>query len=77
MSISRGGYDAPFAKLVSLVAYHDSRRSDNHRILRDQFDWLARFVFLNSVSASLGFVCERFGTIRVVLEGFVGVWDRL
>ena len=59
MSITRAAYDASFAKLVSLVAYRDSRRSENQRIRRDQFHWLARFVFLNSVSASLGVFWER------------------
>ena len=50
----RAAYDAPFAKLVSLVAYRDSRRSENQRTLLDLFRWLARFVFPNSVPASLG-----------------------
>ena len=45
VSITREAYDALFAKLVSLVAYFDSRRSENQRILRDQFHWLTRFVF--------------------------------
>ena len=63
-----------FAELVSLVAYCDSRRSENQRILRDQFHWLARFVFSqNSVSASLRVVGERLGTGWIVLERFVSV----
>ena len=54
MSVIRAAYVALFAKLVSLVAYRDSRRSENQRFLRDLFHWSARFVFLNSVPASLG-----------------------
>ena len=38
MSVNRAAYDASFAKLVSFVAYRDSRRSENHRNLRGQFD---------------------------------------
>ena len=37
----------------------------------------ARFVFLKSVSASLGIVWERLGTVWIVLERFVSAWDRL
>ena len=59
--MTRAAYDASFAKLVSLVAYRDSRRSENQRVPRDLFYWLARFVFLSSVSASLGIVGEQFG----------------
>ena len=47
MSVTRAAYDASFTKLVSLVAYRDSRRSENQRTLRDLFHWLARFIFLN------------------------------
>ena len=70
-------YDASFAKLVSLAAYRDSRRSENQNALRDQFHWLARCVFLNPVSASLGVFGERLGTVWIVPERFVRVWDRL
>ena len=49
----RAAFDASCAKLVSLVAYRDSRRSENQRILHDVFQCLARFVFLNAVPASL------------------------
>ena len=66
-------YDASFDKLVSLVAYRDSRRSENQRVLREQFHWLARFVFLNSVSASWGVLSERLGAVWIVLERFVSV----
>ena len=54
VSVTRAAYDASFAKLVSLVANRDFRRSDNQRILCDLFYWLARFVFPHSVPASLG-----------------------
>ena len=54
MSIIRAAYDASFAKLVSLVAYRISRRSENQRVLRDMFHWLVRLFFSNSVPASLG-----------------------
>ncbi len=54
MSVTRAAYDASFAKLVSLVVYRDSRRSAKQRFVRDLFHWLVRFVFLNSVPASLG-----------------------
>ena len=53
MSVARTAYDASFAKLVSLVAYHDSRRSENQRFLRDLCHWMGQFVFLNYVLASL------------------------
>ena len=49
MSITRAAYDASFAKLVSLLAYLYSRRSENQSILRYLFHGLARFVFVNSV----------------------------
>ena len=51
MSVTRAAYDATFAKLVSLVAYRDSRGYENLRIIRYLFYWLARFVFVNSVPA--------------------------
>ena len=70
-------YDASFAKRVSLVAYRDSRRSENQRIIRDQFNWLARVVFPNSLSVSLGVFLERLRTVWIVLERFESVWDRL
>ena len=53
MSITRAGYDASFANLVSLAVYRDSRRSESQIIVRDQFHWLARSIFKNSVSALL------------------------
>jgi hypothetical protein len=52
VSVTRAAYDASFAKLVSLVAYRDSRSSEDQRIPRDLFHWLAKRVFLNSVPAS-------------------------
>ena len=55
VSVNRAAYDASFAQLVSLVAYGDSRRYENQSILRYLFRWLARFVFVNSVPASLDF----------------------
>ena len=64
MSVSRAAYDASFAKLVSLVAYRDSSRSENQRILYDLFHWLARFVSLNSAPAPLG----DFRSLGTVLE---------
>ena len=87
MSITRGAYDASNAKLVSLVACRASRRFENQTTLRDQFHWLARFVFLNSVSAPLGVLleafesgldcsgpfCERLGSFRNSLECFGSV----
>ena len=72
MSITCATYDASFANLVSLVAYRDFRRSENQRFLRDQFHWLARFVFINSVSASL----EVFPSQGVGL-GFSLCWSEL
>ena len=45
VSMTRTAYDASFAKLVSFVAYRGSRRSEDQRILRILFHWLARFVF--------------------------------
>ena len=63
--------------LVSLTAYRGSTRSENQRILRDQFHGLARFVALSSVSASLGVFRKCSGTVWTVLERFVSVWDRL
>ena len=45
-------------------------------ILRDQFHWLARLVFLDSVSASLG-VAGSGGMVWIDLERFVSIWDRL
>ena len=57
--MTRAAYDASFAKLVSLVACRDSRRYENQSIIRYQFHWLARFVLVNSVLTSLGFVCVR------------------
>ena len=57
--MTRAAYDASFAKLVSLVASRDSRRYENQSIIRYQFHWLARFVLVNSVLTSLGFVCVR------------------
>ena len=57
--MTRAAYDASFAKLVSLVASRDSRRYENHSIIRYLSHWLARFVFVNSVLTSLGFVCVR------------------
>ena len=78
MSITCGAYDAAkLVLLVLLVAYRDSRRSKIQRILRDQFHWLARFVFLNLCSALLGVVGERLGTVWFVLECFVSVWNCL
>ena len=65
--MSRVAYDASFAKLVSLIAHRDSIRSEDQRILRNQFHWLARFVFLKSVSAPLGVVWEQFGLFWSVL----------
>ena len=61
VSMIRAPYDASFAKLVSLVASRDSRRL-NQSIIRYLFHWMARFIFVSSVLASLGFVCvwERF-----------------
>ena len=56
MSVTCEAYDTSFAKLVLLVAYRDSRRSEIQLILRDLFYWLARFVFLNTVPALLGVV---------------------
>ena len=41
MSVTRAAYDASFVKLVLLVAYRVSRRSEYQRILRDLFHWLA------------------------------------
>ena len=76
VSMTRGAYDTSFAKLVLLVAYRDSRRSENQGILRYQFHYLARFVLLNSVSTSLRFVGERLVTVWIVLERFVSVCDR-
>ena len=66
MSITCGAYDAAkLVLLVLLVAYRDSRRSKIQRILRDQFHWLARFVFLKRKYQHywelLGSVWERFG----------------
>ena len=63
VSVTRQAYDASFAKLVSLVAYRVSRRDENQSILLYLFHWLARFVFVDSVPASLFFcfwVWERF-----------------
>ena len=57
--MTRAAYDASFAKLVSLVACRDSRRYENQSIIRYQFHWLARFVLVNSVLTSLGFVYVR------------------
>ena len=54
MSVIRATYDASFAKLVSFVAYRDSRRSENQRILRDLFHLLTRLISLSSIPASLG-----------------------
>ena len=54
--MTRVACDASFAKLVSLVAYRDSRRSENQRILRDQFHWLARFVFYVLFQHHWGFI---------------------
>ena len=45
VSMTRASCDASFAKLASLVASRDSRHSENQRIIRDLFPWLARFVF--------------------------------
>ena len=59
--MARAACDASFAKFVSLVAYRDSRRSENQITLRHLFTWLARFVSLNSVPASLG-VLGAFGS---------------
>ena len=76
MRITRGAYDASFAKLVSLVAYRESRRSQNQRILRDRFHWLSlssSFFVLNIVSASLRFVWECLGMVGIILERFVNV----
>ena len=57
--MTRAPYDASFAKPVSLVASRDSRRYENQSIIRYLSHWLARFVFVNSVLTSLGFVCVR------------------
>ena len=57
--MTRAAYDASFAKLVSPIACRDSRRYENQSIIRYFFYWLARFVFVNSVLSSLGFVCVR------------------
>ena len=54
--MTRAAYDAPFAKLVSLVAYRGSRRSGNQRILRDLFRWLARFVSKSSFSIIVNYL---------------------
>ena len=77
VSLTRAAYDASFAKLVSLLAYRDSRRFENHISLCDQFQWFGRFVFLNSISASLGVVWERLGPVWIILDNFMSVWDRL
>ena len=79
MSITRAAHEASFAKLVSLVAYRDSRRAENQRILRDQFHWLARLFFvLNSVPASFGVLLERLGTVwRSLLERVVSLCSSL
>ena len=45
MSIIQAGYDASFANFVSLVAYDDSRLSENQPLVGSNR-------FLNSVSAS-------------------------
>ena len=45
MSVTRASYDASFAKLVSLVAYRDSRLYENQSILHDLFHWLALSIF--------------------------------
>jgi hypothetical protein len=57
--MTRSAYDASFANLVSLVACRDSRRYENQSIIRYMFHLWARFVFVNSVLTSLGFVCVR------------------
>ena len=54
-------YDASFAKLLSLVAYRDCKRSEDQRILQQSLVGSIRF--LNFVSASLGIVWERLGTV--------------
>ena len=41
MSVTRAPHDASFAKLVSLVAYRDSRHIENKRFLRDLLVLLA------------------------------------
>ena len=76
MSIIRAAYAASFVKLVSRVAYLGSRRSDNQRSVRNHLFWPARFVFRNSVSAPLGVVWKRLGTVWIVLERIVSVWSR-
>ena len=81
MSIICGAYDASFSKLASLSAYRDSRRSENHRILRYQFHWLARFVCLIVFQHHWGVFWEHLETVWVwerisVWERFGSVWER-
>ena len=67
VSATRAAYDASFAKLVALVAYRDSRRSESQRILCDLFHWLARFVFsefCSSIIERFGCVWKRFGNFH-------------
>ena len=60
----RASYDASFAKLVSLVAYLDSRRSENLRILTWPVSLVSSIRFLNYVSGFGGNVRERFGNFH-------------
>ena len=62
MSVTRTAYDVAFAKLVSFVAYRESRRSENLRIIHDLCHWLARVVF------------PKFGSS--IVGSLVGVWER-